>query len=193
MSIDACPGLGISPLRTYIWLNLSQANLGPKSAQEIFLGGFLKSLKHFFSKICAHSERYRNILAGIFEILTLCGNIAFPLSPVLAPYIASALSENGVLSSHRFLALSDGHSCRGYGVASVNEGGRLFRQNASQGGLLITRESGPHEVVRPFLSCNKCCCRTGVSHPSRGLPFRHSLVLAHCNGPRVTRTKYVTC
>ena len=37
----------------------------------------------FFSKICAHSERYRNLLAGIFEILTFYGNIAFPLSPVL--------------------------------------------------------------------------------------------------------------
>ena len=32
--------------------------------------------------MCAHSERYRNILAGIFEILTFYGNTAFPLSPV---------------------------------------------------------------------------------------------------------------
>ena len=37
----------------------------------------------FFLKICAHSERHRNRLAGIFEILTFYGNIAFPLSPVL--------------------------------------------------------------------------------------------------------------
>ena len=37
---------------------------------------------NLFSKICAHSERYRNLLAGIFEILTFYGNIAFPLSPV---------------------------------------------------------------------------------------------------------------
>ena len=35
-----------------------------------------------FSKICAHSERYSNLSAGIFEILTFDGNIAFPLSPV---------------------------------------------------------------------------------------------------------------
>ena len=37
----------------------------------------------FFSKICAHSEWYRYLLAGIFEILTFYGSIAFPLSPVL--------------------------------------------------------------------------------------------------------------
>ena len=47
----------------------------------IFLGVFEK-FETFFSKICAHSERYRNLLAGIFEIPTFYGNIAFPLSPV---------------------------------------------------------------------------------------------------------------
>ena len=36
-----------------------------------------------FSKICAHSERYRNLLAGIFEIPTFYGFIAFSLSRVL--------------------------------------------------------------------------------------------------------------
>ena len=48
-----------------------------------FFSGFSKSLKLFFAKICAHSERYRNLLAGIFEISTFDGNVAFPLSPVL--------------------------------------------------------------------------------------------------------------
>ena len=33
--------------------------------------------------ICAHSKWYRNRLAGILEILSFYGNIAFPLSPVL--------------------------------------------------------------------------------------------------------------
>ena len=47
-SIDVCPGLGISPLRTNIWLSFSQADLGPRSAQEIFFSGFLKSLKLSF-------------------------------------------------------------------------------------------------------------------------------------------------
>ena len=72
----------------------SQADLGPRSAQELFFSGFPKigpgiiffgvfeKFETFFSKICAHSERYRNLLAGIFEILTFYGNIAFPLSPV---------------------------------------------------------------------------------------------------------------
>ena len=79
-SIDVCRGLGISPLRINIWLSFSQADLGSRCAQELF-----SSLKFetCFSKICAHSERYRNLLAGIFEILTFYGNIAFPLSPVL--------------------------------------------------------------------------------------------------------------
>ena len=53
----------------------SQVDLGPRSAQ-------VEKFETFFSKICAHSERYRNLLAGIFEILTFDGNIAFPLSPV---------------------------------------------------------------------------------------------------------------
>ena len=60
----------------------SLADLGPRSAQEIFSSGLLKSLKLFFRKICAHSERYRNRFAGTFEIVTFFGNIAFPLSPV---------------------------------------------------------------------------------------------------------------
>ena len=70
LSIDVYPGLGISPLRTNIWLSYSQADLGPRSTQELFFSGFLKSLKLFFrKKICAHSERYRHPLAGIFEVL----------------------------------------------------------------------------------------------------------------------------
>ena len=47
----------------------------------VFFGVFEK-FDTFFFKICAHSERYRNLLVGIFEILTFDGNIAFPLSPV---------------------------------------------------------------------------------------------------------------
>ena len=73
----------VSPLRINIWLSFSQADLGPRSAQELVFSGFSKNLR-LFSKICAHSERYRNLLAGIFEILTFFGKIAFPLSPVLS-------------------------------------------------------------------------------------------------------------
>ena len=56
----------------------SWPKIGPGT---IFFGVFEK-FETFFSKICAHSERYRNLLAGISEILTFYGNIAFPLSPV---------------------------------------------------------------------------------------------------------------
>ena len=47
----------------------SQADLGPRSAQDILFFGFFEKFELFFSKIGAHSERYRNLLAGIFEIL----------------------------------------------------------------------------------------------------------------------------
>ena len=61
-----------------------QADLGPTSAQDFFFRFFLKSLEVFFrSFFFAHSERYRNLMAGIFEIQALFGNIAFPLSSVL--------------------------------------------------------------------------------------------------------------
>ena len=63
------------------------ADLGPRSAQVKFFFGVFEKFATFFSKICAHSERYRNLLAGIFEILTFYGNIAFPLSPVLRYFL----------------------------------------------------------------------------------------------------------
>ena len=56
----------------------------PKIGPGIFFFGVFERFETFFSKICSHSERYRNLLAGIFEILTFYGNIAFPLSPVQA-------------------------------------------------------------------------------------------------------------
>ena len=57
----------------------SWAKIGP----GILVFGVFEKFVTVFSKICAHSERYRNLLAAIFEILTFYGNIAFPLSPVL--------------------------------------------------------------------------------------------------------------
>ena len=54
------------------------AKIGP----GLFRGGGFGKFETFFLKIFAHSERYRNRLAGIFEISTFYGNIAFPLSPV---------------------------------------------------------------------------------------------------------------
>ena len=50
LSIDVCPGLGISPLHTNIGLSFYQADLGPRSAQELLFSGFLKSLKLFFRR-----------------------------------------------------------------------------------------------------------------------------------------------
>ena len=76
--------------------HLAEFFSGRRSAQELFFSRFLKSLKLFFSKICPHSERYRDLLAGIFEILTFYGNIAFPLSPVLA--ISSQICLGFVIS-----------------------------------------------------------------------------------------------
>ena len=52
------------------WLSFSQADLDPTSAQELFFFAFFWKFGTLFLKICAHSERYRNLIAGIFEILT---------------------------------------------------------------------------------------------------------------------------
>ena len=58
----------------------SWPKIGPGNT---FFGVFEK-FEIFFSKICAPSERYRNLLAGIFEFyqVTFDGNTAFLLSPV---------------------------------------------------------------------------------------------------------------
>ena len=59
-----------------------RADLGPRSAHELVISWFLKMLE-LFATTCAHSERCRHILVGIFEILTFYGNMAFLMSPVL--------------------------------------------------------------------------------------------------------------
>ena len=81
LSIDVCPGLGISSLRTKHLAEFSLGRSWPNIGPGIIFSGFSYSLNCFW-KICAHSERYRNLLAGIFEIRFFYGNIAFPLSPV---------------------------------------------------------------------------------------------------------------
>ena len=40
----------------------------PKIGPGIIFFGVFEKFETFFSKICAHSERYRNLLAGIYEI-----------------------------------------------------------------------------------------------------------------------------
>ena len=47
-----------------------------KIGQDFFFG-FFEKFETFFSKICAHSEWYRNLLAGIFQILTFYGTSRF--------------------------------------------------------------------------------------------------------------------
>ena len=67
---------------------------------RIFFSGFFEKFETFFGRICAHSERYRYLLAGIFEIPTFYGNIAFPLSPVLRGRFCSFLLTALLRSSH---------------------------------------------------------------------------------------------
>ena len=71
LSINVCRGIGISPLRviTFGWVFLRPTFVQDRH-RNYFFRGFWK-VWNFFSKIRAHSERYRNLLAGIFEILTL--------------------------------------------------------------------------------------------------------------------------
>ena len=66
LSIDGCRGLGISPLRVDILAELFSGRSWPKIGPGIVVLGVFEKFETFFSKICAHSERYRNLLAGIF-------------------------------------------------------------------------------------------------------------------------------
>ena len=100
LSIDVCRGLGISPLRTNIWLELFSGRSWPKIGPEIIFFGFFEKFETIFSKIGAHSERYRYLLAGIFEILTFYGNIAFPLSPV--SHVQVKISSNPTAHEERY-------------------------------------------------------------------------------------------
>ena len=54
----------------------------PKIAPGITFSGVFEKFEKKISKICAHSERYKNLLAGIIEILAFYENIPFPLSPI---------------------------------------------------------------------------------------------------------------
>ena len=100
LPIDVCPELGIPPLQhlAEFFSGRSWPKIGPGM---IFFGGF-ENIETFFSKICAHSERYRNLLAGIFKILTFYGNIALPLSPVLQ-HAALGTSSVGYLRCSRYV------------------------------------------------------------------------------------------
>ena len=69
LSIDVSPGLGIPPLRTNIRLSFDRPT-------GITFSGVFEKFETFSSKICAHSERYRNRLAGIFEILTFMDRVS---------------------------------------------------------------------------------------------------------------------
>ena len=93
--------LGISPLRLGISPSFSQADLGPTSisAQEIFFRFFRSFFFFFFFvKICALSERYRNLMAGTFEIQAIFGNIAFPLASVSHSCFPSPLFSSNYLT-----------------------------------------------------------------------------------------------
>ena len=84
LSIGVSRGLGISPLRSKHLAEFFSDRSWPKICPGIILGGILEKFETFPPKICAHSERYRNLLAGIFEIRSFFGNIAFPFVTGLA-------------------------------------------------------------------------------------------------------------
>ena len=103
----------------------------PKIGPGIIFFGVFKRFETFFSNICAQSERYRNLLAGIFEIPTFYGNIAFPLSPVLRYIFLSPHIPRPSLQDHSaFCTENHGHSvlltssatptCQGYEFGYVS-------------------------------------------------------------------------
>ena len=71
----------MSPLRIKQLANFLLRPILAQQLPRIFFF-FLKGWNFFF-KICAHSGRYRNLMAGIFEVQTFIGDIAFPLPSVL--------------------------------------------------------------------------------------------------------------
>ena len=83
LSTDVQRALGISPLRIKHLAEFFSGRSWPKICPRIFFFGFFEKFETFFSKICPHSERYRNLSTGIFEIRTFVSNVAFPLSPVI--------------------------------------------------------------------------------------------------------------
>ena len=148
LSIDVCRGLGISPLRINIWLSFSQADLGPTSAQECFFLFFFRKFGTFFSNSCAHSERCRGFMVGIFEIQTFFGNIAFPLSPVSAMIISNSRNQKNIQNS-KFWKLFRWHrrylprKSTGPGGSPVDE---ICAPNCRRWGLggLFLHQRAPH-------------------------------------------------
>ena len=53
LSIDVCPGLGIPPLQTNIWLSFSQANLAQDRPRNVFFGVFEKVETVLFEDLCS--------------------------------------------------------------------------------------------------------------------------------------------
>ena len=75
LSIEVCRGLGISPLRIKHLAEFSPADLRPTSGQErFFFHFFLSHFGTFVLKICAHSERYRNLMPGIYFKKKICAH-----------------------------------------------------------------------------------------------------------------------
>ena len=79
--VDRCLSRTRNLVASRKYLAVFSGRSWPKIGPGFFFFGVFEKFD-FFSKICAHSGRYRNLLAGVFEILTFYGNIAFPLSPV---------------------------------------------------------------------------------------------------------------
>ena len=66
LSIDVCAGLGISPLRTNIWL-LFSGDLSPRSSQELFFSRFLKSLKLIFRRFVLIASGTENFWQNLWN------------------------------------------------------------------------------------------------------------------------------
>ena len=93
----------------------SQADLGPRCSRIIFFE-VSEKFETLFSKICAHSARYRNLLAGIFEILDFSWKQRVSIFTGLRPILAQDAQElffSGFLKSlkvffRRFVLIASG-------------------------------------------------------------------------------------
>ena len=90
---------------------------------RIIFFGFFEKFETLFSKICAHSERYRNLLAGIFEILTFMEISRFHCHWSKADYHADPIPSFRFWSGHKV----KNNSCKIETGFLCGDGARVIR------------------------------------------------------------------
>ena len=97
LSIDACQGLGISPLRTKDPPECSQADLGPISAPYSLFSGFSKSLELSLCE-CAHRKHVLEFFIGCIWNPNFSLILRFPIGIGLRVFLKKSRGECSLFS-----------------------------------------------------------------------------------------------